>query len=65
MPPAELEALIVTHPAIQDVAVIGVPSGEEVGEVPKAYVVLKPGKTLNDGELMKFVEGKTIEFHSG
>jgi acyl-CoA synthetase (AMP-forming)/AMP-acid ligase II len=36
--PAELEALIITHPNVADVAVIGV-SDEEAGEVPKAFVV--------------------------
>jgi acyl-CoA synthetase (AMP-forming)/AMP-acid ligase II len=36
--PAELEALLVTHPEVSDVAVIGVPD-EECGELPKAYVV--------------------------
>ena len=36
--PAELEALIVNHPQVADVAVIGVPD-EEAGELPKAFVV--------------------------
>jgi acyl-CoA synthetase (AMP-forming)/AMP-acid ligase II len=36
--PAELEALLLEHPQIADVAVIGV-AGEECGEVPKAFVV--------------------------
>jgi acyl-CoA synthetase (AMP-forming)/AMP-acid ligase II len=39
--PAELEALLVTHPAILDAAVVR-KADEEAGEVPKAYVVLKP-----------------------
>jgi acyl-CoA synthetase (AMP-forming)/AMP-acid ligase II len=39
--PAELEALLLTHPAILDAAVIR-KADEEAGEVPKAYVVLKP-----------------------
>jgi len=39
--PAELEALLVTHPAVLDVAVVR-KADEEAGEVPKAYVVLKP-----------------------
>ena len=39
--PAELEALLLTHPAILDAAVIR-KADEEAGEVPKAFVVLKP-----------------------
>ena len=39
--PAELEALLLTHPAILDVAVIR-KDDEEAGEVPLAYIVLKP-----------------------
>jgi acyl-CoA synthetase (AMP-forming)/AMP-acid ligase II len=39
--PAELEALLITHPAVLDVAVVRHPD-EEAGEVPKAYIVLKP-----------------------
>jgi acyl-CoA synthetase (AMP-forming)/AMP-acid ligase II len=38
--PAELEALLVSHPAVADAAVIPKPD-EEAGEVPKAFVVLK------------------------
>ncbi|MCW5934187.1 MAG: AMP-binding protein [Fimbriimonadia bacterium] len=38
--PAELEALLLTHPAVADAAVIPSPD-EEAGEVPKAFLVLK------------------------
>jgi 4-coumarate--CoA ligase len=43
--PAELEALLLTHPAIADAAVIGVPD-DEAGEMPRAFIVLKPGQEL-------------------
>ena len=53
--PAELEALIITHPQVNDVAVIGVPD-EEAGELPKAYVVA--GDDLDHDELMEWVAGQ-------
>lgn len=54
VPPAELEALLLTHDAIADVAVIGV-RDEEGEEVPKAFVVPQPGATLTGAEVMAFV----------
>ena len=51
--PAELEALIITHPEVADVAVIGVPD-EEAGELPKAYVV-PAGDDLDADELIGWV----------
>ncbi len=53
--PAELEALIINHPQVNDVAVIGVPD-EEAGELPKAYVVAADG--LDHDELMEWVAGQ-------
>ncbi|HEX7926904.1 MAG TPA: AMP-binding protein, partial [bacterium] len=55
--PAELEALILTHPAVADVAVIPSPD-EEAGEIPKAFVVLKPGQQATAEDIMGFVAGK-------
>ena len=52
VPPAELEAILLTHPAVADAAVIASPD-EEAGEVPKAFVVLKTPATPE--ELMLFV----------
>jgi len=54
VPPAELEALLITHPAVADVAVIGVPD-EEAGERPKAFVVLTPGVDASASEIEEFV----------
>ena len=50
--PAELEALLLTHPAVADACVIGVPD-EESGEIPKGFVVLQGDATLE--ELMAYV----------
>ncbi|MGI8462470.1 MAG: AMP-binding protein [Solirubrobacterales bacterium] len=52
VPPAELEALLINHPQVQDVAVIGV-ADEEAGELPKAYIVA--GDELDHDELMAWV----------
>jgi 4-coumarate--CoA ligase len=38
--PADLESLLVTHPKVDDVAVIGIYSDEHATELPRAYVVL-------------------------
>ena len=54
VPPAELEALLITHPAVADVAVIGIPD-DEAGERPKAFVVLKPGVEATETDLQDFV----------
>ncbi|HEX8053577.1 MAG TPA: 4-coumarate--CoA ligase family protein [Thermoleophilaceae bacterium] len=54
--PAELEALLINHPDVQDVAVIGVPD-EEAGELPKAYVV-PAGDSLDSDALMQWCAEK-------
>ncbi len=55
--PAELEALLLTHPAVADAAVIP-SSDDEAGEIPKAFVVLKNGNDLKAEELMSFVAAR-------
>jgi acyl-CoA synthetase (AMP-forming)/AMP-acid ligase II len=59
--PAELEALLLTHPAVADAAVIPVPD-DEAGEVPKAFIVLKPGMEASDSELMEHVAGHVAHY---
>ncbi len=49
--PRELEEVIVTHPAVSLVAVIGVPD-ERLGEEVKAFVVRKPGAEVSEQELL-------------
>ena len=61
--PAQVEALLLTHPAVADVAVIGIPAAEDVGEFPKAFVVLKPGVETSAGDLESFV-AKQVSPHS-
>ncbi len=55
--PAELEALLLEHPAVLDAAVIGVPD-DEAGEVPKGFVVLRPGQQVPVEDLIVFVNSK-------
>ena len=52
--PAELEGLLLTHPAVADAAVVPA-ADEEAGEVPKGFVVLKPEAQATPQELMDFV----------
>ena len=61
VPPAELEGLLLTHPAVADSAVIPVPD-EEAGEVPKAFVVLKPGAEATPEELKEHVAGHVAHY---
>jgi acyl-coenzyme A synthetase/AMP-(fatty) acid ligase len=59
--PAELEGVVMEHPAVLDAAVI--PKNDfESGEVPKAFVVLKPGQDAKTEELMLFVEERVAPY---
>ena len=51
----EVEGVLLRHPAVQEVAVVGLPH-EQWGEAPHAFVVLKPGATLTHEELRAFAK---------
>jgi len=56
--PAELESLLMEHPAVMDSAVIGVPD-DEAGELPKGYVVIRQGfEGVTSEEILAFANGK-------
>ncbi|ALV35077.1 4-coumarate--CoA ligase family protein [Streptomyces sp. CdTB01] len=60
--PAELEALLLTHPGIADAAVIG-SYNDEHNEVPHAYVVRQPAAAdLSEGEVMMYVAERVAPY---
>jgi 4-coumarate--CoA ligase len=61
VPPAELEALLLTHPDIADAAVIGLPD-DEAGEIPVGYVVLKDGAEATEADILAFVAGEVATY---
>ena len=57
----EVEGVLMRHPAVQEVAVIGLPDAKW-GESPHAFVVLKPGMTADDAELRQFARDSMAHF---
>ena len=61
VPPAELEAVLLSHPDIADAAVVGAPDADGE-EVPKAFVVTQAGAQLTESEVMEFVAGHVAPY---
>ncbi|KAF5189593.1 4-coumarate--CoA ligase-like [Thalictrum thalictroides] len=59
--PADLEAALISHPEILDVAVTGY-ADAEAGEVPMAFVVKKPGTSLSQEDVINFVAGMVAPY---
>ncbi|XP_050463423.1 uncharacterized protein LOC126857738 isoform X2 [Cataglyphis hispanica] len=54
VPPAELEAILLTYSGIKDAAVIGIPN-EETGELPIAFVVKQKGFDIREEDIIQYV----------
>lgn len=57
VPPAELEALLLTHPKIADAAVVAYPD-EDAGEIPKAFVVLQAEQELSEQDVIDYISDR-------
>lgn len=60
--PAELEALLLSHPQVMDVACIGVVDAGTGEEVPKAFIVLSPNSELDQQAIMSFVADRVAPY---
>lgn len=61
--PAEVEEVLLTHPAVQTAQVIGVPD-TRLGEVPAAYVTLKANASAREQELIDWCKARCANFRA-
>jgi len=59
--PKEIEELLYLHPKISEAAIIGV-KDEHKGEVPKAFITLKDGERMAEGEVIRFCRERIASF---
>ncbi|XP_051117539.1 4-coumarate--CoA ligase-like 1 [Andrographis paniculata] len=59
--PAELEAILLTHPSIEDAAVVGLPD-KEAGEIPAASVVMNEKAKEKEEDIMKYVANNVASY---
>jgi len=59
--PAEIENLLLGHPRIAQVAVVGVPDAR-LGEVGMAFVVLEPGPAVEPDEIVEWARGEMANY---
>nr|CAB3486667.1 unnamed protein product [Digitaria exilis] len=59
--PAELEAILLSHPSVEDAAVFGVPD-EEAGEVPASCVVRRRGAPESEADMMAYVAARVASY---
>src|SRR5262249_26292172 len=59
--PAEIEAFLMSHPAVAQAFVVGVPDGR-LGEVAAAFVIPRAGATVSETELAEHCRGRLASF---
>jgi long-chain acyl-CoA synthetase len=59
--PAEVEDMMIDHPKIHDLAIVGIPD-ELKGEAPKAFIVLKDGETSSLEEIRKYCKSRMAPY---
>lgn len=59
--PAEVESILADHPAVEAVAIVGIPD-ERWGETGKAFIQCKPGAQLTMADVHEYLDGKLAKF---
>lgn len=59
--PAELEDILLSHPDVLDVAIIGI-KHDKFGEVPKAFVVARKDAKLTATEVQEYIEKRCVKY---